>query len=100
MAPVFKANFSAMLTLSEYILDNLKQGCFTVSLSGRPGHSVAIDEAHEMAINKDIKTSIVRPSPEYINRVVNYLPSRAKSLQNLDSQLFSEKEKSLVKAAL
>ena len=65
-----------MHTLPQYILNNLQQGCFSVSLSGQPGHSVAIDEAHEMAINKDIKTSIIRPSPDYINRVVNYLPQR------------------------
>lgn len=86
MAPIFSLfdhftykkliakNLADMHTLPQYILDNLQQGCFTVSLSGQPGHSVAIDEAHEMAINKDIKTSIIRPSPDYINRVVNYLP--------------------------
>ena len=105
MAPIFSAfdhftykkiiaqNLADIITLPKYILHSLQQGRFSVSLSGRPGHSVAIDEAHEMAINKHIKTSIVRPSPEYINRVVNYLPHRAKSLQNLDTQLFPEKEK-------
>ena len=86
MAPIFSAfdhftykkiiaqNIADMITLPKYILHSLQQGCFSVSLSGRPGHSVAIDEAYEMNINKHIKISIVRPSPEYINRVVNYLP--------------------------
>ncbi len=104
MAPIFSAfdhitykkqiaqNLADILTLPQYTLDSLQQGCFTVSLRGRSGHSVAIDEAHEMAINKDIKTSIVRPSPEYISRVVNYLPHRAKILQNLETQLFPENQ--------
>ncbi len=48
---------------------------------------------HEMAINKDCKTSIVRPSPDYVNKIANYLPFRAKCLNNLHSQLFPEEEK-------
>ena len=57
---------------------------------GRAWHSVAVDEAHEMCINKDCKTSIVRPTPDYISRVANYIPLRTKCLQNLRNQIFPE----------
>ena len=43
------------------IIAMFKQGAFVVSLSGRPWHSVAIDEAHEM--NKDCKSAVMRPLP-------------------------------------
>lgn len=50
------------------IIAMFKQGAFAVSITGKPWHSVAIDECHEMLINKDCKSSIVRPL-QYINRV-------------------------------
>ena len=46
-----------LLTISE-VLSHLKKGGFTVSIRGRAGHSVGIDEAHEMCINKDCKEYI------------------------------------------
>ena len=54
-------------------------GFFVVSVLGRPWHSVAIDESHEMLINKDCKTSIVRPLPDFINRIARYIPYRSHS---------------------
>lgn len=68
-------------------------GGFSVSLSGRSWHSVAIDEAHEMKINKECKTSIVRPSKDYISRVAGYIPYRAKCLENMREQLFPEERR-------
>ena len=65
-------------------------GGFVVSITGRAWHSVAVDEAHEMCINKDCKTSIVRPTPDYISRVANYIPLCTKCLQNLRNQIFPE----------
>ena len=41
-------------------------GAFTVNILGRKGHAVALDEAHEMCINKDMKYPVVRPSKEYL----------------------------------
>ena len=62
-------------------LSNTYAGGFTVSILGRPGHSVGIDEAHEMCVNKDCKEFITRPSGDYINRVARFLPIRAKAME-------------------
>ena len=66
------------------------QGGFVVSICGNAWHSVGIDEAHEMLINRECKSSIVRPHPEYINRLARYIPYRTKALENLKQQLFPE----------
>ena len=44
------------------IVAMFKQGAFSVSIRGRPWHSVAIDKAHEMLINKACKTSVFKPT--------------------------------------
>ena len=76
-----------MLTIPEDLLSKLSHGGFTVSIRGRPGHSV---EAHEMCVNKDCKEYITRPSADYINRTAAFLPVRAKAIKNLETQLFPE----------
>ena len=63
-----------MLTIPKEVLSNLQQGRFTVSILGRPCHSIAIDEAHEMCINQECKEFVTRPSADYINRIVLFLP--------------------------
>ena len=79
-----------MLTIPEDLLSKLSHGGLTVSIRGRPGHSVGIDEAHEMCVNKDCKEYITRPSADYINRTAAFLPVRAKAIKNLETQLFPE----------
>ena len=63
-----------------------------VSIRGMPWHSVAIDESHEMLINKDCKTPIVRPLPDFIDRIARYIPYRTKSVKNFQNQLFPSKK--------
>ena len=70
-----------------------EQGAFVISITGREWHSVAIDEGHEMLINKSCKMSIVRPHPDYINRIARYLPYRTKALENLSCHIFPEEQK-------
>ena len=82
-----------MLTMPHSVMAMFQQGAFVVSIKGREWHSVGIDEAHEMLINKSCKMSIVRPSPDHINRIVKYLPYRTKALDNLCAYLFPEREK-------
>ena len=102
MAPIFSAfdhstyqnliaqNLADIQSLPQAVLNAFKMGGFVVSITGRAWHSVAVDEAHEMCINKDCKTSIVRPTPDYISRVANYIPLCTKCLQNLRNQIFPE----------
>ena len=62
-----------------------------VSILGNSWHSVGIDEAHEMLINKECKTALSRPTPDQINRLTSYLPYRTKALENAKHQLFPER---------
>ena len=67
MMPLFsvtdKFNYSRIIpkhladltTFPRYILDNLREGGFVISLKGTPFASMAVDEAHESTINKDVK---------------------------------------------
>ena len=77
-----------MLTIPKEILSHLSLGGFTVSIRGRPCHSVGIDEAHEMCINKECKEYITRPSADYINRTAMFLPVRARAMKSIEAQLF------------
>ena len=43
-------------------------GGFTVSMNGQGMNNIALDEAHEMAINKDMKMAVVQPSTEYLQK--------------------------------
>ena len=55
--------------MPEELLSYLKEGSFALSITGKATHSVALDEAHEMLINKHVKLTIVRPSKDYIERL-------------------------------
>ena len=73
MAPVFTAfdhatyqkvisqHIADILVMPDSILTMFQRGAFVVSISGREWHSVAIDEAHEMSINRGCKSSLVKP---------------------------------------
>ena len=61
-----------VLTMPAPIITMFQQWAFIVSIqavSGKLGHSVAIDECLEMLINKDCKN---QPLPDYINRISCY----------------------------
>eukprot|EP00117_Sycon_ciliatum_P012796 scpid88825/ scgid4999/ len=70
------------------VIDHFKAGAFSVSLSGKSFNSVALDECHEMCVNKDLKAAIVHPQADYIDRLARYLPHRGHVLHNLMEQLF------------
>ena len=57
--------------------------------------SVALDESHEMCVNKDVKAAISKVTEDFIARITPYLPYRAKTLKNFRSELgFLSLEKS------
>ena len=81
-----------IMTVPSEVISNFESGEFTVSLLGRPCHSIGIDEAHEMCINKDCKQYITKPSEDYINRTALFLPVRAEALKNLEKEVFPDKK--------
>ena len=88
--------------MPEAIIQRFSKGGFVVSITGRNWNSVSFDEAHEMLVNKDLKTGIVRPNAEYMSRLSLYFTHRTKALKNLrhivdarkDYELFAEENKS------
>ena len=66
--PLTPNHLADMQSFSACILKCLEEGAFAVSIRGFKGHSVALDEAHEMCINRDMKAAIVRPSKAYLQK--------------------------------
>ena len=84
---VIAQHLADVLIMLPNILTMFQQGAFVVSIRGREWRSVGLDEAHEMLINKQCKTTIVKPTPDYINRLVKYLPYRSKVFETFRQQL-------------
>ena len=78
-----------VLSMPSELLQYFVKGGFALSISGNVLHSVALDECHEMLINKHVKQAVVRPSKDYINRIAQYIPFRMKSVENVKAQLFT-----------
>ena len=70
------------------IIDSFKKGGFTVKVKGGIGHSVAIDEAHEMLINRDLKMAVARPTTPYLKKTTHFFSCRIKAQRRFTSQLF------------
>lgn len=51
-----------LLLMPSHIPHHLQRGSFSVRLSGSEWHGIAIDECHEMCINKDAKLAVAHPS--------------------------------------
>jgi len=100
MAPMFTAfdrphyrklipqHLKDMQTMPESIQHFFGDGAFVCSILGSPMHSVALNEAHEILINKGIKTAVVRPTKEYLDRILYFFPVRCQAIKQLKEQVF------------
>lgn len=80
MAPLFYAfdrdcykriipdHFANILTFPHEVIKNFEAGGFALNITSNEAHSVALDEAHEMCINKDLKVAVVRPTQAYLQK--------------------------------
>ncbi len=64
------------------------KNCFTISINGGKGHAVALDEAHEMCINKDLKMAISRPTQSYLQKTSLFMKHRISIHKSLLSEIF------------
>lgn len=72
--------------MPQEVIENFEKGAFVCSINGHNMHSAALDEAHEMLINKGLKTTIVRPTKEYLDRVLYYFPVSSQALKVLKNK--------------
>ena len=63
-------------------------GGFTVKLRNGIGHAVALDEAHEVCINRDMKMAVTRPTTAYLQKTMFFFSYRIKAHKQFISQLF------------
>ena len=76
-----------------YLTKHFKQGIFSIRLSQKDWYGVALDECHEMKINKDTKLAVIRPAPEIMTSITKYLPFKAQSVNNLLAQILPQTKK-------
>ena len=99
MAPIFQAfdrptyqrlvpqHLKDLTCMPQSILQHLQAGEFSVSLSASEWHAAALDECHEMRINRDAKLAVIRPNPQRMEHLSNYLSFRAACVNNLRPRL-------------
>jgi len=73
------------------ILKCFERGAFTVKLTQQHWRAVALNEAHEMCINKDLKTAIARPTKPYLKKITLFLNDRTKIHNSFIQELFPER---------
>ena len=80
-----------VLTMPQEVIENFEKGAFVCSINGDSMHSVALDGAHEMLISKQLQ--LVRPTKEYLDRVLYYFLVRSQALKVLKKQVLWDGEK-------
>ncbi|XP_078589268.1 uncharacterized protein LOC144869676 isoform X2 [Branchiostoma floridae x Branchiostoma japonicum] len=99
MAPLFHAfdhviysriiplHLSDLLSCPGHILKYFQEGGFVTSISSVNYSNVALDEGHEMLINRDTKEAITGPNKFIIEDLVLFLPYRAKLIKQVKEQI-------------
>ena len=89
---IIPRHLADLLCFPPQVLYHLQKGAMSVHLTKSNGRAVALDEAHEMKINRDAKFAVIRPSEELMERISNFLPFCAQCINNLKLHLGLEKE--------
>ena len=88
-----------MLKLPNWLKDKFEQGDWTVSITGRKFHNVALDEAHEQIINKRLKDLTSRPSEYRTVSLANFMAYLDKFMHLFQSMLFCVSKRKLKPSA-
>ncbi|XP_035680555.1 uncharacterized protein LOC118418656 isoform X2 [Branchiostoma floridae] len=99
MAPLFHAfdhviysriiplHLCDILSCPDHILRYFQEGGFVTSINSVNYSNVALDESHEMLINRDTKEVITGPNKFVIEDLVLFLPYRAKLIKQVKKQI-------------
>ena len=74
-------------TYPDEVLQQFKDGQWTVSVKGRPYHNIALDEAHECIINRKLKQITTRPSYFRMVELADFMAYLDSVTSGLDSCL-------------
>ncbi len=80
-------HLSDLLKFPQHILNQFKKGAFASNITGSNWSSLALDEMHEMTINKDIKVAFTTPSENNVKAKLLYLPYRSMAHKSIMTQL-------------
>ena len=78
-------------TFPKSVIENFSQGGFVMNIAGNNWSSIALDETHEMTVNKDVKEVMSVGSMGGIANRMHYMPYRASMIHNIGSQLVTYK---------
>lgn len=65
-------------------------GGFTVKIKGGIGHAIALDEAHEMCINRDINMAVARPTQLYLKKTPHFFLTISRHRSNFPHSYFHQ----------
>ena len=83
-------------TYPKQVLENFKNGQWTVSYKGRPYHSLALDEAQECIVNRKLKQITIRPSHFRMVEMSDFMAYLDTVVTGLDSHVFKMNKERVV----